>query len=466
MVDFTHLQKLMEGVAAWNQWRSEHPDVSIDLSSADLRDVELPGANLREANLAACNLREAVLDNADLSSANLQSGHLKGARLRTASLSGANLRGAEFIEVDASGANFGAAELSGCRFEHAKLVGANLSKAICKDSRFIEAELNHSDLTQTDFRDSNLEKAQFVEASLEGADLRRCILGHASFKSANLSRADLRRADFVSADLTDAKLTHADLREVRGLSCDQLTQAQDWEAAYRDAELACDAAIPDPDQGVIIEVPTARFSLTGHPPTVTVTGEIDEALPVTAAKTVPIGIAEEIDRALPITAVKTVSVGTAEEIDEATRQRFNETPVTVVAEARRARDTTIALQTILRDMRLNSPEAGQAQVLLEKQVNALDDIVAMLEPDGDKEAARKTLRDRLYDVLESYLKVLADGGVTKGILAAAAIALLSVAGVDISIIVVALVAGPIVGLEVKALRKILSEWKKKKDEGE
>ena len=236
------------------------------------------------------------------------------------------------------------------------------------------------------------------------------------------------RSERRGADLTDAKLTRADLREVEGLSCDQLAQAQDWEAAYRDAELACDAAIPDPDEGVIIEVPDAQIGLTGHPSTVT--------------------------------------VGSAEEIDEATRQRFNKTPATVVAEARRARDMTIALQAILRDMRLNSPEAGQAQALLEKQVNALNDIVAILQSDGDKEAARKTLLDLLYDVLESYLKVLADGGVTKGILAAAAIALLSVAGVDISIIVVALVAGPIVGLEVKALRKILSEWKKKKDEGE
>ena len=51
MADPNHVQKLMEGVAAWNQWRAENPDISIDLSEADLRDAELPGANLREANL-------------------------------------------------------------------------------------------------------------------------------------------------------------------------------------------------------------------------------------------------------------------------------------------------------------------------------------------------------------------------------------------------------------------------------
>ncbi len=117
-------------------------------------------------------------------------------------------------------------------------------------------------------------------------------------------------------------------------------------------------------------------------------------------------------------------------------------------------------------MRLNSPEAGQAQALLEKQVNSLDNIVAVLQSDGDKEAARKTLRDLLYDVLESYLKVLADGGVTRGILAAAAIASLSLTGVDVSLIIAALVGGTIVGIDAKALKRILIEWKEQKDKGE
>ena len=446
MADPNHVQKVMEGVAAWNQWRSENPDVPIDLRGADLRDAELSKANLRDADLTSCNLGDAVLDNADLSSATLTSANLTGARLHAASLSGANAVSAKLIEADASGAIFRGAHLNHCEFTHAKLVSANLSKAICRYARFVDAELNRSDLTRTDFRDSRMEKAQFVEASLEAADLRRCVLNEASFKSANLSKADLRRGHLSKADLTNAKLTHTDLRETQGLICDQLTQAQDWEAAYRDEHLACDAAIPDPDKSTIIEIPTTAISLAGHPPTVTVTEETDEALPITPAKSVP--------------------VETAEEIDQATRRRFEEEPESVVREARRARDMTIALQNILQDMRLNLPEAGQARELLEKQVNALDNIVAMLQSDGDKEAARKTLRDLLYDVLESYLKVLADRGRTRGILAAAALASLSLTGVDVSFIVAALVAGPIVGIDAKALKRILSGWREKKDKGE
>ena len=161
-----------------------------------------------------------------------------------------------------------------------------------------------------------------------------------------------------------------------------------------------------------------------------------------------------------------ITVETAEEIDQATTRRFSETPATVVAEAKRAKDTTIALKFFLDDLRLNSPEAEKALELLDKQANALDNIIAILQSDGDKEAARKTLRDLLYDVLESFLQALAEKGSTRGILAAAALVLLSLTGVEVTYIVAALVAAPIIGLDVNALKKILTDWKKKKDKGE
>ena len=107
-----------------------------------------------------------------------------------------------------------------------------------------------------------------------------------------------------------------------------------------------------------------------------------------------------------------------------------------------------------------------AMDLLNEQVDALDNIIAILQSDGDKEAARITFRDLLYDVLESYLKVLANKAVTRGILAAAAIVLLGLAGVDVGNVVGALIAGTIVGIDPKALKKIVSEWKMKKGKGE
>jgi len=247
MANSDHVRKLMEGVAAWNQWRSENPEVSIDLRKADLRDAELPGAMLHDANLSSCDFRDALLDNANLSFATLSGSNFTRARLRAAELRQETVLRGNFGYVDASAANFDEAELRSCNFNGARLVGTNFCTAICKDSDFVEATLNRSDLTQTDFRDSNLTRASFMGASLEGADLRRCVLSGASFNSAILTNANLLGAHCDTTDLAGAKLTHANLRKVTDLDCDQLTKAQDWATAYRDQTLECGAAIPAPN---------------------------------------------------------------------------------------------------------------------------------------------------------------------------------------------------------------------------
>jgi hypothetical protein len=45
MANEEHLKILEEGVAAWNRWREAHPEISPDLSGANLIR-----ANLRDAN--------------------------------------------------------------------------------------------------------------------------------------------------------------------------------------------------------------------------------------------------------------------------------------------------------------------------------------------------------------------------------------------------------------------------------
>lgn len=76
---------LKSGVAAWNAWRNEHPDVRPDLSGANLTRANLRGANLNGADLTYANLGHAVLTN------------LKGANLR-----GANIVDTVFANVDLS----------------------------------------------------------------------------------------------------------------------------------------------------------------------------------------------------------------------------------------------------------------------------------------------------------------------------------------------------------------------------
>src|SRR5262249_22348149 len=44
------------GTAAWNQWRQDHQEIEIDLSEADLRNLNLSGVNFSEADLSGANL--------------------------------------------------------------------------------------------------------------------------------------------------------------------------------------------------------------------------------------------------------------------------------------------------------------------------------------------------------------------------------------------------------------------------
>ncbi len=61
MANPKHLDKLKEGIEAWNAWRDENPDVMPDLV-----ETNLSGANLFEADLSGANLSLADLTGADL----------------------------------------------------------------------------------------------------------------------------------------------------------------------------------------------------------------------------------------------------------------------------------------------------------------------------------------------------------------------------------------------------------------
>ncbi len=59
MANPKHLDKLKEGVEAWNAWRDENPDVMPDLVETNLSGADLTGANLSVADLTGAILIKA-----------------------------------------------------------------------------------------------------------------------------------------------------------------------------------------------------------------------------------------------------------------------------------------------------------------------------------------------------------------------------------------------------------------------
>ncbi len=158
MADQRHLDILMQGAEAWNQWREEHPDIRPDLSGAMLQRAYLFRANLSEADLSRADLSMALLIEANLKQANLEETKLFQANLAVANLSGTDLRKsmpfrADFGEATLCGADFRKVILYGVNFRWANLSGADLSQA---------------DLTSAILADANLENANITGCSIYG----------------------------------------------------------------------------------------------------------------------------------------------------------------------------------------------------------------------------------------------------------------------------------------------------------
>ena len=175
MANEEQLNILKQGVKTWNKWRKENPDIKIDLSKADLREVNLSGVWLHDVDLSGVNLSGANLNGANLSEA-----YLRWANLSEAYLRGANLRGGNLSE-------------------------ANLSETI----------LRRANLSEANLRWANLSEANLSDANLNDANLRGAKLSDANLSDANLSGANLHGANLCSAHLTSAKLSKAIFQKTR-----------------------------------------------------------------------------------------------------------------------------------------------------------------------------------------------------------------------------------------------------------
>ncbi len=188
MANDEHLAILKQGVATWNQWREENPNVMPDLSgidlvwldlrkanlySADLSGADLTGTDLYEANLSKATLHQADLSGVDLfvanlSGADLSEANLFEANLHLADLSGANLSGADMYVANLVQANLSGADLTNCNIYGISVWDTKLENA--KQQNLIITQFGHPVITV-----DNLEVAQFIYLLLHNEKLRDVI---------------------------------------------------------------------------------------------------------------------------------------------------------------------------------------------------------------------------------------------------------------------------------------------------
>ncbi len=131
--------------------------------------IDLTDANLSEIDLIRANLKEADLREADLSGAKLNFARLDGAHLEKAILSEANLTGTQLSGANLSEAKLGGAKLRGTNLKQAHLVRADLKMANLYKTDMSRADLRGADLRGADLRGANLSRLNLLDVTVTGA---------------------------------------------------------------------------------------------------------------------------------------------------------------------------------------------------------------------------------------------------------------------------------------------------------
>lgn len=168
----------------------------------------------------------------------------RSAYLSKITLDGVNLSGANLVQVELSSgsfldANFSMADLSGAAldlsdFSQSDFSKANLRNATFFKSRMVEADFRNADMLSTSFEQCVAHKAKFVAAKMgdafcpmadfTDADLTGADLTGANLEAAILKNANLALTNFYTASLTDVDFTDTNWWRARGLTSVQMDE--------------------------------------------------------------------------------------------------------------------------------------------------------------------------------------------------------------------------------------------------
>src|SRR6185437_10430635 len=158
-----HLQILNSGAAAWNQWRSQNPEVVPDLRKADLIKRNLTAYDLHGVDFYRAAFWKAILDQADLRDADLSSANLNASSLIGADLRGANLRFGRLVGADVTGIRLSGCYVYGCSVW-------NLKGEIAEQGNIVITPKGEPEVTV-----DTIDLAQFIYLLLKSSAVRHVI---------------------------------------------------------------------------------------------------------------------------------------------------------------------------------------------------------------------------------------------------------------------------------------------------
>ncbi len=101
------------------------------------------------------------------------------------------------------------------------------------------ADLSNGDFNNSNFKNTRISGVEFMKANFTYAKFTNSVLIDIDFSDAVLEGVDFTNTQMFRLNLSGANLNKAVLIGVKGLTCEQLKMAKNWEKAKRSTSFVC-----------------------------------------------------------------------------------------------------------------------------------------------------------------------------------------------------------------------------------
>lgn len=226
MANPSHLELLVAGRDAFNEWRAEHPEEVLDLRDADLstyRDLrdfhiapaDMTGVVARQVEFSRSRLALVTMDDAQFYECSFDHCAMMESTAQRpvfehCTFERAVLNGASWTDAQLRAIQFRRSSLSSCRWTGVEAVGCRFNRAVLN-----KMEIMHSTLFDTEINDCpRVDELRLGSTRLSRARIQASDFGRAKFVGVTMRRAQVESVKFTGASLSDVQMDGAHLSNV------------------------------------------------------------------------------------------------------------------------------------------------------------------------------------------------------------------------------------------------------------